>query len=84
MHTSSMEVEETIDPVKQPVGLSPDKRQRAEKVPADDVEDNYEDDDEEEEDENAPEETDRETIEPPLSNATQERPLFSLQPIKAT
>jgi hypothetical protein len=32
-------------------------------LPTDDIEDNYED----EEDENAPEETDRETLEPPLS-----------------
>jgi len=47
-----------------------------EKLPADDSEDNYEDD--EEEDENAPEETDRDTIEPPVTNGTQERPLFSL------
>ncbi len=61
MHTSSMEVEETLEPIPMKV-FEPEKKQNFE-LPTDDIEDNYED----EEDENAPEETDRETLEPPLS-----------------
>lgn len=65
-----MEVEETIEPVAIKI-VSPEKKKNF-SLPDDDIEDNYEDD----EDENAPEETDRETLEPPISSGTQDRPLF--------
>jgi hypothetical protein len=64
MHTSSMEVEETIEPIVAGDirGVpSPDKKRRFD-LPIDEPEDNYD------EDENAPEETDRDTLDPPITS----------------
>lgn len=66
-----MEVEETIEPITSDVrGVPSPSKKRAFDLPIDEPEYNYDDD------ENAPEETDRDTIDPPITSGTQDKPLF--------